>query len=160
MTGLGDDGASGPAHDHVMDTTIEPAGFHGAGQARRSRPIHALAVATRRLANPLAGSRWFPLWAVLGHTGRTSGTAYRTPVVAFAVGDGFLIPLPFGDRTQWAKNLFGADGGTLRHRGREVAIAAPEIVELAAIQRDLPAWVRFAAGRLGLRQFVRVRRTA
>jgi deazaflavin-dependent oxidoreductase (nitroreductase family) len=158
MTGLGDDAHDGPPDDEDMDTMIDPAGIHAAGQARRSRPIHALAVATRRLANPLAGSRWFPLWAVLGHTGRTSGAAYRTPVVAFAVGDRFLIPLPFGDRTQWAKNLFAADRGTLRHRGREVAIAGPEVLELASIQRELPGWVRFAASRLGLRQFVRVRR--
>jgi hypothetical protein len=163
MTDAGDAKGGDAPQKRPMTTTVNPtgagsAGIETAGAARRSGPIHRLAVATRRLANPLAGSRWFPLWAVLRHTGRTSRTAYATPIVAFATRDGYLIPLPFGDRTQWARNLFAASGGTLRHRGREVPIGAPEIVEVADVAVSLPWFARAASRRLGLRQYVRVRR--
>src|SRR3954451_4612091 len=147
-----------------MPTALQPGptdastGFMSAGAARRSAPIHAASVATRRLDNPLAGTRWFPLFAVLGHRGRTSGTPYRPPVVTFAIGDHFLIPLPFGDRTQWAKNLLAAGEGTLRHRGHDAIVGDPGGVDRAAVASELPRWVRFASGRLGIRQFVRVRR--
>jgi deazaflavin-dependent oxidoreductase (nitroreductase family) len=107
---------------------------------------------------PLAGTRWFPYYAILRHTGRTSGKAYATPVVARPTPDGFLIPLPFGDATQWARNLFAAGGGTLRYAGREQRIAEPRIVDREVGGAHLPRVVRFVAGRLGLRQYVLVRR--
>lgn len=110
------------------------------------------------LAKPLAGTRVFHLWAILRHTGRTSGTAYATPVVAFATPDGFMIPLPFGDATQWAKNLFAAGGGSLRFAGREHRIAEPRIIERDEAATHMPWLLRILAGRLGLRQYVLVRR--
>ena len=105
----------------------------------------------------MAGRRLFPLWAILRHTGRKSGTAYATPVVALRTPDGFLVPLPFGDATQWAKNLFAAGGGAVRYAGREYRIANPRVVEREAIADGLPRLVRFASRRFGLRQFVAVR---
>ncbi len=68
-----------------------------AGRPRLSRPIRWLTRVVEPIASPLAGTRWFPLWAILGHTGRTSGKAYSTPIVALRTGEGFIIPLPFGD---------------------------------------------------------------
>jgi deazaflavin-dependent oxidoreductase (nitroreductase family) len=107
----------------------------------------------------MSGSRWLPLWAILRHTGRTSGKAYATPVVALATADGFIIPLPFGDATQWAKNLLAARGGSIRSVGREHQIGDPRIVDLEGAV-GLPPLVRFAAARLGIRQFVLVRRVS
>ena len=129
-----------------------------AGRPRLSGPIHRLAKPLGSIARPMAGTRWFPLWAIVRHTGRTSGKAYATPVVALRTSDGFIIPLPFGDATQWAKNLFAAGGGSLRSAGREHEIGEPRIVEDEVAAAHLPRLVRFAAGRLGLRQFVLVRR--
>jgi deazaflavin-dependent oxidoreductase (nitroreductase family) len=127
-----------------------------AGRPGISRPIRALAKPLGPLARPLAGHRWLPLYAVLHHLGRTSGTAYATPVVALRAGDGFLIPLPFGDATQWAKNLIAADGGSLRFAGHDYRIAAPRIADLDEARHDLPRIVGFLTRRLGLRHFVRV----
>src|SRR6185436_7904690 len=93
-----------------------------AGQPRFSRPIRRLAGPIAPVARLVAGRRWFPFYAILRHTGRTSGTAYATPVVALRTPDGFMIPLPFGDATQWAKNLAAADGGGLRFGGLEYRI--------------------------------------
>ncbi len=129
-----------------------------AGRPRLSGPIRRLAVPLGPVARPLAGTRWFPLWAVLRHTGRTSGTAYATPVVALRTDSEFIIPLPFGDATQWAKNLFAAGAGSIRSAGRDHEIGDPRVVEGQDAAAHLPRLIRVVAGRLGLRQFVLVRR--
>jgi len=134
-----------------------PAEFD-ADRPRVSAPIRRLARPLGPLALPIAGTRWLPLYSILRHTGRTSGRAYSTPVVGITVPDGFLIPLPFGDATQWARNLFAAGGGRLRHGGREYAIDEPRVVDRDGVEADLPSLVRWLAARVGLRQFVRVRK--
>lgn len=134
-----------------------PTNFH-AGRPRLSGPIRRLSRPLGPLALPLAGRRWFPYYAILRHTGRTSGKAYSTPVVARPTADGFLIPLPFGDATQWARNLFAAGGGTLRYAGREHPIGEPQVVGREVGEKYLPRPLRFVAGRLGLGQYVLVRR--
>jgi len=128
-----------------------------AGAPRKSAPIRTLSRWFGGIGNLFAGTRIFPLWAIVRHTGRTSGKAYATPVVAFHTSDGFIIPLPFGDATQWAKNLFAAGGGSVRFAGKEYAVTEPEIVEREAIADHFPRLVRFVARRIGLRQFVVVR---
>jgi deazaflavin-dependent oxidoreductase (nitroreductase family) len=138
-----------------MNTT--PATFD-AGRPRLSGPVRALARPFGPIAQRMAGSRWFPLWAILRHTGRTSGTAYSTPIVALHTADGFIIPLPFGDATQWAKNLFAAGRGSIRSAGREHEIGEPRLVEGEEAAAHLPGHIRFVSGRLGLRHFVLVRR--
>ena len=129
-----------------------------AGRPRRSGPFRAIARSFGPIANRFAGRRWFPLWVVVRHTGRTSGTAYATTVVALGTPGGFMIPLPFGDATQWAKNLFAAGGGSLRSHGREYRIVEPRIVDREIAGAYLPLYLRLLAGRLGLRQYVMVRR--
>jgi deazaflavin-dependent oxidoreductase (nitroreductase family) len=131
-----------------------------AGRPRRSLPIRWLARAVEPVASHMSGSRWFPLWAILRHTGRRSGKAYATPVVGLRTPDGFLIPLPFGDATQWARNLFAAGGGAIRFAGREYRITEPRIVEHDEARAHMPGPLSFASARLGLRQYVLVRQVA
>jgi len=128
-----------------------------AGRPHRSGPFRAIARSVSPIANRLAGRRWFPLWVVLRHTGRASGTTYTTTVVGLRTTDGFMIPLPFGSATQWAKNLFAAGGGSLRSHGREYRIVEPQIIDREAAGAHLPLPLRFLAGWLGLRQYVMVR---
>ncbi len=128
-----------------------------AGPPRISGPIRRIARPLGPLARPIAGKRWFPFYAVLHHTGRTSGTAYATPVVALRAAGGFIVPLPFGDATQWARNLFAAGGGSLTFAGRQYRISEPRVIDRVDAGSVLPAVVRFLAARLGLRQFVVVR---
>ena len=129
-----------------------------AGRPRRSGPFRALARSFGPIANRFAGRRWFPLWVILRHTGRTSGTLYATTVVSIRTPDGFMIPLPFGSATQWARNLFAAGGGSLRSHGREYRIVEPRIVSREVADAHLPLPFRFMAGRFGLREYVIVRR--
>jgi deazaflavin-dependent oxidoreductase (nitroreductase family) len=128
-----------------------------AGRPVRSGPIRAIARPFGPIARRLAGTRIFPLWANVHHTGRTSGKAYVTPVVARPTPDGFLIPLPFGAATQWAKNLFAAGGGSIRFAGRDHRIVEPRIVDLDEAAPHLAAPIRFVSRRLGLRHWVMVR---
>jgi deazaflavin-dependent oxidoreductase (nitroreductase family) len=128
-----------------------------AGRPRRSLPIRAIARPFGPIANLVAGTRVFPVWGIVRHTGRTSGKPYATPVVARPTPDGFIIPLPFGDATQWAKNLFTAGGGSIRFAGREHQIVEPQIIDLETAGAHLPRPIRFASRRLGISQWVHVR---
>ena len=66
--------------------------------------------------------------------------------------------MPFGESTQWAKNVLAADGGSIRQAGRTVAIDHPEIIPLDVADAELPAVIRFLSRRFGIRQYMRVRR--
>jgi deazaflavin-dependent oxidoreductase (nitroreductase family) len=70
--------------------------------------------------------------AVVGHIGRKSGRSYRTPVVAVERGkDGFLIALPYDDRTDWLKNVLASGEATVRLDGSEYRVDSPVIVPIA-----------------------------
>jgi hypothetical protein len=129
--------------------------------AKRSRSLmHRLTIAVGPIGRPLAGTRLFPLYAILRHTGRKSGKRYAVPIVTFPTQDGFVSPLPFGEATQWMQNLF-AGGGGIRWRASEYTIDRPELVDLdhAAVVDAVPAILRAAARRLGILRWVRVRRS-
>jgi deazaflavin-dependent oxidoreductase (nitroreductase family) len=148
--------SAGPEGPIILDMDTTSRDF-AAGRPRRSGPIRAISRVFGPIGGPMAGRRLFPLWAIVRHTGRTSGTAYATPVVALRTRDGFFVPLPFGDATQWAKNVFAAGGATIRSAGREYPVVEPQVVDREAIADRLPRLVRFASRRMGLRQFIEFR---
>jgi hypothetical protein len=106
-------------------------------------------------AKPLAGHRFFPLWAVLHHRGRVSGREYAIPIVAVRSRDGFVIPMPFGS-AQWPLNVLGAGGGTLHWKGRDyvgtdAVVLGPEGGEaFNAVERG-------GLKLFGIRRFMRLR---
>jgi deazaflavin-dependent oxidoreductase (nitroreductase family) len=85
-----------------------------------------LARVTSGLTRPLAGKRWNPVWAIVLHEGRKSGSEYATPVAARRMTGGFVVSLAFGPQVDWYRNLAAAGGGAIRWRGRVYAVAAPE----------------------------------
>jgi deazaflavin-dependent oxidoreductase (nitroreductase family) len=109
------------------------------------------------IGRALAGHRWFTLYGLLVHRGRTSGREYRTPLVVRPVDGGFVIPMPFGDSTQWAKNLFAAGHGEIVWNGRTYEVEAPEVIDQATAGPALSGSQRVAVDRLGLASFMRVR---
>lgn len=149
---------AGTSDDRGVNTTTTDT--FNAGRPHRSGPIRAIARPFGPIATRVAGTRWFPLWAIIRHTGRTSGKSYATPVVALPTADGFMIPLPFGDATQWAKNLFAAGGGSIRFAGREYQIIEPTIIDREEGEEHLPAAFRLISRRIGLRQYVLVAKTS
>jgi deazaflavin-dependent oxidoreductase (nitroreductase family) len=131
-----------------------------AGHSRRSGILRSMTRPIGPIASRFAGRRLFPLYAILHHIGRTSGKPYATTVVALQTPNGFVIPLPFGDATQWAKNLFAAGGGSVRFAGRDFQVVEPRLVDRDEARAVLPGWVWSVSGRIGLRQFVMVRRVS
>jgi deazaflavin-dependent oxidoreductase (nitroreductase family) len=111
------------AKEHGMSTPSTP--------ASSARPRASSAPAFNKFASRIAGSRFFPLYALLRHRGRKSGRIFTTPIVASRYGDGFIIPLAFGRETDWSKNLLAAGGGGLRWKSREYTLTAPEILSYA-----------------------------
>ena len=98
---------------------------------------------TKHVTNPMTlrrAGRANYRTAALHHVGRKSGRPYVTPLAAEPVGGGFVIPLVYGDDTDWCLNLLAAGKATLDLNG-----------EVRAAQvRD---W-----NRLGIRRCLRVDR--
>lgn len=104
------------------------------------------------LALAVAGRRWFPLFAILHHRGRRSGTNYATPIALIPTSSQeiFLIGMPWGRKTNWAANVRAAGGATLTWKGGEHTATKPRLVEpaeAAALAKPLlrPVVARFPA---------------
>jgi len=105
-----------------------------------------------------AGREHFLGAAQIKHIGRRSGKAYGTPVSARLVGDLAVVPLTFGNQSDWAQNVQAARGGALRFGGVDYVVTEPEYlsrpaakpltsVAFSPVQRAM-----FRA--LGIRQFM------
>jgi hypothetical protein len=95
--------------------------------------------------------------SVIRHVGRVSGHTYETPVGPHAVGDGYVIALPYGSGTDWVRNVMAAGGAELVHEGRQVPVDRPEIVATSDVVEDLPASERRTLRIFGVGQCLRVR---
>ena len=89
------------------------------------------------LAMTVAGLRHSP-YSVVKHIGRKSWRPYDTPVIAHAVGDGFIIALPYGDDVDWCRNILAAGGCTISRGGVEHRVDAPQILDPSRALPELP----------------------
>ena len=71
---------------------------------------------TRLVAGRLPG------FALITHTGRRSGRAYRTPINVFRRDDHYYFPLSYGSDVDWLKNVLAAGQCSIRIRGRTVQL--------------------------------------
>jgi deazaflavin-dependent oxidoreductase (nitroreductase family) len=69
--------------------------------------------------------------SVVRHVGRQSGRAYETPVIAVQHDDSFVIALPYGQRTDWLKNVLGAGSAVIVSNGRTYEVERPEVIPMA-----------------------------
>jgi deazaflavin-dependent oxidoreductase (nitroreductase family) len=83
----------------------------------------------RKITNPImlsfAGKQ---LYTVVEHVGRRSKRVYHTPVLGQPGGEGFFIPLPYGEDTDWCRNVLAAGGCTVRWNGQTIQLTRPQIV--------------------------------
>lgn len=101
----------------------------------------------------LAGRRhWYA--AAIRHTGRTTGKARTTPVVAERVADGFIIPLPYGTGVDWLRNAQAAGHATITADGRPFDVGDPQIIDAPTAAAALSARRRRTFERFGIRHFV------
>ncbi len=118
-----------------------------------------LARFNRWITNPVLGtfSGRLPPFAIVEHTGRRSGRAYRTPVWAFRVDDGFVIALTYGAERDWVKNVHIQGGCTFIRGGRRIALAEPRVVGETEGRQRMPALLRPVLRLLGVTQYLRLR---
>ena len=131
--------------------------------ATQPRSRAALLGATR-LFNPivllLAGTPLLPLYGVLKHRGRRSGKAFRTPVVVRPVEDGFIVPMPWGERTDWYRNVRAAGECVIRWKGRDYPLVQPEVLDATGAQAAFSASQQAAMVRFGINHVLRLHHRA
>lgn len=74
-----------------------------------------------------------PPWAVVHHTGRSSGRAFKTPIMGFKTPEGFAIPMLYGPQSQWVKNVLAAGGGEIQRGGKRYRLVDPRVVPASEI---------------------------
>ena len=117
-----------------------------------------------KMLNPLvatlAGRRLFTMAAQIHHIGRRSGKPYVTPVGARVQGGIVLIPLTFGNRSDWASNVRAAGECSVRVNGAVYHAMTPQFLnttQAAPLTRGSFSPVeRFVFRLLGIRQFMRL----
>jgi deazaflavin-dependent oxidoreductase (nitroreductase family) len=118
---------------------------------------------TKRL-NPLmlklAGREKFHTAAQIRHVGRLSGRSYVTPVSARLSNDIAVIPLTFGNVSDWARNIQAAGGCQIRLDGQEYLASNPQFVGTAEVGPLLRSLFRRRERAmfkmLGIVQFIRL----
>lgn len=120
--------------------------------------IVRIAKATGPIAARVAETGLIPIWAVVRHRGRRSGKLYATPIAIRPTPDGFVLPLPWGEGTDWCRNLRAAGGGVVRFGGAEIEVNSPEIIDAADALPAFSATMRPIVRLTGIKKFLRVHR--
>ena len=119
-----------------------------------------------KLLNPvmikLAGRRHMRMAAQIRHVGRRSSRAYVTVTGARLTGDTFIIPLTFGNTSDWSRNIRAAGGCEILVNGVDHRADRPRFAD----GPDARAVVRQAFGPaeramfrvLGIRQYLLLHR--
>jgi deazaflavin-dependent oxidoreductase (nitroreductase family) len=148
-----------PAEGTTSGTPAPIERGHAAGGSRSIR--HTLMPRLARVINPLvlrnAGCRRLFKYAVIHHQGRRSGRPYTTPTSARPMPDGFVVPMAFGERADWVRNVLSAGGCVIEWKGVEYRMVDPEVVDLAAVRSVFSPIERALLPVFGAKQFVRLR---
>jgi len=75
---------------------------------------------------------------VVHHVGRRSGREYRTPMVPYPTGDGFVVVLPYGTRSDWVRNVLAAGAARIEHEGATYDVVDPRVVPIAEAPVTFP----------------------
>lgn len=84
----------------------------------------------KAVTNPIQ-RLWAPRlapWAIVEHVGRTSGTAYSIPVLAWIEDDRLSIVLTYGRHTDWVRNVLAAGEFGLIRKSKHYKVIRPRII--------------------------------
>jgi deazaflavin-dependent oxidoreductase (nitroreductase family) len=117
-----------------------------------------------KLLNPAvakpAGRRVVAMVAAIHHVGRRSGKSYVTPVNARVNGDVAVVPLTFGNQSDWVRNVRAARYCWRRVNGNYHHAVRPQFVNWAdakpVVRATFNALQRMALRSLGIKQFMRL----
>jgi deazaflavin-dependent oxidoreductase (nitroreductase family) len=121
-----------------------------------------------RVLNPLirhmAGRAGVPLIGLVCHRGRRSGMLYLAPVAIGKTETAFLIPLTFGPRSDWCRNVLASGACELRLGGLEYRAQDAAVVEGDSVRSEMDAAfnpvLRFFLAAQGIHQFLWLTRAA
>jgi deazaflavin-dependent oxidoreductase (nitroreductase family) len=123
--------------------------------------LDTVRVFNKHVLNPVmklvAGQKYWYAGAV-EHTGRHSGETYTTPVVIDRVSDGFIIPLPYGTKVDWLRNVLAAGTATLRVHGETCRAVEPKVIDAATAFPQLSPRRRREFGLFGIKNYLKLRR--
>jgi hypothetical protein len=102
-----------------------------------------------------AGSKIGP-FSKLIHKGRKSGIIFHTPVVATYVGDVVIIPLSYGDKVDWLRNILAAGGCDIVFNKKRMALTHPEVISGEIALSFLPEKRRRLFERFNLEYFLKL----
>jgi deazaflavin-dependent oxidoreductase (nitroreductase family) len=133
---------------------------------RPSRLVAVVMGPLTKVLNPvmrkLAGRRHVMMAAQIRHVGRRSGRPYVTPAGARLTGDTFVVPLTFGNSSDWSRNVRAAGGCEIRLDGTDYRAVQPELADrdqAAPVVRAAFGPVERAMFRmLGIRQYLLLHR--
>ncbi|WP_405134824.1 nitroreductase family deazaflavin-dependent oxidoreductase [Nocardia sp. NBC_01388] len=94
---------------------------------------------TNRIARAYAGK--IRPYSVVHHRGRKSGRSFAAPVAARYTEKLLVVPLIYGSRSDWLRNVLAAGGGEVTYRGRTRSFTDPRVVDAAAAT-ELPKQVQ------------------
>ncbi len=127
----------------------------------RQEFMDAVARFNKKVLNPFtlsfAGRPYSP-YAIVRHVGRKSGRQYTTPVVAQRTEEGFVIPLPYGEDTDWHRNVQAAGEAVIASQGHAYHVARPEVVDAAEGTKAYGPVMTWLLEGAGVQQYLRIRR--
>jgi deazaflavin-dependent oxidoreductase (nitroreductase family) len=104
---------------------------------------------TNRLFLIIAG--WLGPFSVIHHVGRRSGHTYRTPVLTFPSGEGYVVALTYGRDVDWVKNLLAAGRGEVERGGLRVPVHSFRIASYKEAESLFPLWIRLSLWMISLK---------
>ncbi len=108
----------------------------------------------KRIFNPIALKN--DKWAIVHHTGRSSGREYRTPVEAHPVAGGYVFILVYGPESDWVQNIFSSGSCTLEIGDDKVGLRAPRLITPDTAWNVLPDKTKRPASFLRVNDFLRM----
>ena len=125
--------------------------------SRGGEVLRRLIARSGPLLRPLAGRRFFTIWAEIRYRGRRSGREYTLPIAIAATPDSFVIPMPFVG-AQWVRNVLAAGECQIRWNGRDWSATNPEIIDATEGAKVFGLVPRLALSVLPIHRFLRLRR--
>ncbi|WP_216893811.1 nitroreductase family deazaflavin-dependent oxidoreductase [Nocardia alni] len=96
--------------------------------------------------------------SVIHHVGRRSGQAYQTPVTVVERDSSFVIALPYGERTDWLRNVLAQGSATLVIGGSSYAVDKPEVLPMDVANSYFPPKTQRLLKRFGVESALQLHR--
>ncbi|MEV0895377.1 nitroreductase/quinone reductase family protein [Actinoplanes sp. NPDC049802] len=125
--------------------------------SRRRRRLEAMHRFNKRVLNPVmrtVAGRRIRYASALHHVGRRSGKPHLTPVVAAAAAGGFVVPLPYGARVDWLRDIQAAGQATIAVHGQRFTLTGFRVISADEALPMVRADLRRLWRRLGIEEYL------